>query len=138
MKPFEGSLEPLQQSKKNLLLFKSLTQKGRGPTFTEPQLCRRGRHFLLMQQPSVSQAEERTSTRILIGLSFPGVDRETCGTEIAKKRWLCAHSKSPSLFSVQKIPKEASNSAYFPLHLLSLTCSMPEATVRWVSFGGWK
>lgn len=120
MKPFEGALEPLQQSKENLLLFKSHTQKGRGPTFSEPQLCRRGRHFRLTQQPSVSQDGELTSTRILIRLSFPGLDRETCGTEITKKRWLCAYSKSPSLFSVQKIPKEASNSAYFPLCLLSL------------------
>lgn len=71
--------------------------------------CRRGRHFRLTQQPSVSQGKERTSPRILIGLSFPGVDRETRGTEITKKRWLCAYSKSPSLLSVQKIPKEASN-----------------------------
>lgn len=35
MKPFEGALQPLQQSKENLLLFKSHTQKRQ-----RPHLCR--------------------------------------------------------------------------------------------------
>lgn len=39
-KPFERALQPLQQSKENLLSFKSHTQKGRGPTFTEYQLSK--------------------------------------------------------------------------------------------------
>lgn len=141
MKPFEGVLEPLQQSKENLLLFKSHTQRGRGPTFTEPQLWvwngtrmqKSCRHFRLTQQSSVSQDEERTSPRILIGLSFPGVDRETRNNK--EKTAVCLFQE-PIFFSVQKIPRDASNSIiYFPLCLLSLTCLMPETTVRWVSFG---